>query len=42
MKSQPTIEDEKEKQYLKDLFDKNEKVETENIKLQKQVEHLLR
>ena len=41
-KSQPSIEDEKEKQYMKELYDKNEKVETENIKLQKQVEHLLR
>lgn len=27
---------------IKELYEKNEKVENENIKLQKQVEHLVR
>lgn len=36
------VENDKEKELLKELYDKNEKVETENIKLQKQVEHLAR
>ena len=42
LKSEKKPEDDKEKQILKELYDKNEKIETENIKLQKQVEHLIR
>lgn len=42
LKSEKKPEDDKEKQILKELYDKNERIETENIKLQKQVEHLVR
>lgn len=42
LKSETKPEDEKEKELIKELYDKNEKIENENIKLQKQVEHLVR
>ena len=42
LKNEQRPEDTREKELVRELYDKNEKVENENIKLQKQVEHLVR